>query len=114
MKESLIDHRPWGKFEQFTLNEISTVKILEVNEGQRLSLQSHQNREELWVALDDGPIVEVNGIQRILGVGEKAFIPKQAKHRLSSKKGTIRVLEISFGEFDENDNTRYEDDFGRA
>lgn len=108
-----LDERPWGKFEQFTANEVSTVKILEVKPQQRLSLQSHQHREELWVALDNGVVAEINGIKRYLNKGDKVVVPKEARHRLSSESGTVRVLEIAFGDFDENDITRYEDDFGR-
>ena len=105
--------RPWGNFEQFTANQISTVKILEVKPQQRLSLQSHHHREELWIALDDGVIAEINGLKRYLKKGDKIVVQKEAKHRLSSESGTVRVLEIAFGNFDENDITRYEDDFGR-
>ncbi len=108
----LTDNRPWGNFKQFTHNEMSTVKILEVLPNKRLSLQSHEGREELWVALEDGPIVEVGEVKKTLKKGEMIFIPKQTKHRLSAENKT-RVLEVSFGKFDENDITRYEDDFGR-
>ena len=108
-----LTERPWGTFEQFTANAISTVKILEVKPQQRLSLQSHQHREELWVALDDGVIAEINGVKRYLKKGEKVVVPREARHRLSSESEQIRVLEIAFGNFDENDITRYEDDFGR-
>lgn len=106
------DCRPWGEFEQLTLNEPSTVKIITVMAGKKLSLQSHKNREELWVALDDGIIVEIGKSIKILKAGEKVYIPKETKHRLTSKN-VGRVLEISFGCFDEEDIVRYEDDFGR-
>lgn len=42
----------------------------------------------------------------------KVFIPKTAKHRLSGVS-KLKIVEISFGKFDENDIERYEDDFGR-
>ncbi|MDO8510799.1 MAG: HAD-IIB family hydrolase [Nanoarchaeota archaeon] len=108
-----LTEKPWGNFEQFTANETSTVKILEVRPQQRLSLQSHQHREELWIALDDGVVAEINSIKHYLKKGDKIVIPKEAKHRLSSESGTVRVLEIAFGSFDEKDIVRYEDDFGR-
>ncbi|MBS3116797.1 phosphomannose isomerase type II C-terminal cupin domain [Candidatus Woesearchaeota archaeon] len=113
MKDALVDIRPWGKFEQFTHNEVSTVKILHVENGKRLSLQSHQNREELWIALDDGVMTEINGVSKVLKKGEKVFIAKKARHRLSSSENSVRVLEIAWGYFDEKDIIRYEDDFGR-
>ena len=42
------EKRPWGGLEQFTLNEKTTVKILTVKAGKRLSLQYHHNRKEFW------------------------------------------------------------------
>jgi len=45
--------------------------------------------------------------------GEKLFIPRQTVHRLSAGEGPVRLLEISFGEFDE-DIVRLEDLFGRV
>ena len=113
MKHSAITERPWGKFEQFTHNELSTVKIIEIGAGKRLSLQSHQHREEWWTALDDGVAVEIDNVQKILKKGEQAFVPKESKHRLSSASKKVRVLEIAFGEFYEEDITRYQDDWGR-
>jgi len=76
MKDALVDIRPWGKFEQFTHNEI-------------------------------------NGVSKVLKKGEKVFIAKKARHRLSSSENSVRVLEIAWGYFDEKDIIRYEDDFGR-
>ncbi|MBI2666047.1 phosphomannose isomerase type II C-terminal cupin domain [Candidatus Woesearchaeota archaeon] len=123
MKKSTITKRPWGTFEQFTHNELSTVKIIEIEAGKRLSLQSHQHREEWWIALDDGIVIEIDGVQKILKKGEHAFVQKGSKHRLSyaidstvkstSEKKNVRVLEIAFGDFDEKDIVRYEDDWGR-
>ena len=39
--------RPWGRFEQFTLNEPTTVKTITVEPGHRLSLQRHEHRRRL-------------------------------------------------------------------
>ena len=53
--EVIEDTRPWGRFEQFTHNEVSTVKLITVAPGQRLSLQVHEHRDELWV-VTRGPV----------------------------------------------------------
>jgi hypothetical protein len=45
--------------------------------------------------------------------GEKLFIPRQTVHRLSAGEGQVRLLEISFGEFDE-DIVRLEDLYSRV
>ena len=44
--------RPWGNFQQFVSNERVTVKIITVDPGHRLSLQTHDHRGEFWQVLD--------------------------------------------------------------
>ncbi|TDC62666.1 mannose-6-phosphate isomerase [Actinomadura sp. GC306] len=108
------ERRPWGSFERFTLNEPSTVKIIHVAPGQRLSLQRHRDRDELWVALDPGAVFEVAGRRMLPEVGERVMIRAGDTHRLGSAGPAVRVLEIAFGDFDEDDIERLEDEYGRA
>ncbi|MGQ9630205.1 MAG: phosphomannose isomerase type II C-terminal cupin domain [bacterium] len=106
--------KPWGNFKQFTLNTQCTVKILTVKARGILSKQSHRYRDELWVALDDGLKVELNDRTIWPRKGEEIIIPKGAVHRLSAPEKEGRMLEISFGVFDEEDIVRYEDAYGRV
>ncbi|GAA2623835.1 phosphomannose isomerase type II C-terminal cupin domain [Actinomadura fulvescens] len=110
----ITDERPWGRFERFTLNERSTVKIIHVAPGQRLSLQRHRHRDELWVALDRGAVFEVAGQRIVPEVGERVLIKAGDTHRMGSSGPAVRVLEIAFGEFDEDDIERLEDAYGRT
>ena len=106
--------KPWGNFRQFSLNELSTVKILTVASGQLLSAQKHKSRDELWIVLDPGLRVELDDEVFHPQVGEVFVITRKTKHRLGSDGPEGRVLEISFGFFDENDIERYEDIYGRV
>jgi mannose-1-phosphate guanylyltransferase/mannose-6-phosphate isomerase len=107
--------KPWGTFDRYTLNEATTVKIIRVASGSRLSLQCHKKREELWVALDEGLKVEINGDSRTLQANEEITVPRGAMHRMSNVSGqNVRILEISFGVFDEEDIERFEDDHNRV
>ena len=106
--------KPWGRFEQYTHNILSTVKIITVDPGGTLSLQYHHHRDELWVVLDPGAKVELG--EKVLHpeAGEKLFIPRETTHRLSCEgERPVRILEVSFGEFDEDDIVRLEDAYGR-
>ncbi len=105
------EERPWGKFEQFSHNEKSTVKIITVNDGAKLSLQSHKNRDEAWVVLDGNIKIVLDDKTYDTKPGDRFEIKRGQKHRLI---GPGRVLEISYGNFNENDIVRYEDDFGRS
>jgi mannose-6-phosphate isomerase len=106
--------RPWGGFRRYTSNQVSTVKILTVNPGQVLSLQYHHHRDELWVALDSGLRVTLDDRVWEPVQYEEIFIPHGSRHRVAGV-GTreSRWLEISFGDFDENDIVRLEDQYGR-
>jgi mannose-1-phosphate guanylyltransferase/mannose-6-phosphate isomerase len=109
------DERPWGAFERFTLNEPSTVKIITVNGGQTLSLQRHEHRDELWVALDPGLVFEIDGEVIKPEVGDRVLIRSGQTHRLSaSGPAAARIVEVAFGHFDEEDIERLEDAYGRS
>ncbi|MCA9968728.1 MAG: phosphomannose isomerase type II C-terminal cupin domain [Anaerolineales bacterium] len=105
--------RPWGAFSQYANNEDVTVSLMTVKPGQRLSLQSHTGRAELWIALDDGAIVQVNDDIFYPKAGDEIWIPANARHRLGSNGPAVRVLEVAFGNWQQEDITRYEDDFDR-
>jgi mannose-1-phosphate guanylyltransferase/mannose-6-phosphate isomerase len=107
--------KPWGRFEQYTHNLTSTVKIITVAPGGRLSRQYHHHRDEMWVVLDEGIEVELGEETRRPKPGDKLYIPRGTVHRLSGVgEAAARILEISFGEFDEEDIVRLEDVYGRA
>jgi mannose-6-phosphate isomerase len=105
--------RPWGSFAQYANNEDVTVSLMTVEPGQRLSMQSHTGRAELWIALDDGARVEIDDQVIEPKAGEELWIPAEAKHRLSSLGNRVRVLEIAFGNWQQDDITRYADDYNR-
>ena len=113
MIDKLTVNKPWGNFEQITLNTQTTVKILTVNPNSRLSYQDHQKRDEFWKCIKNSVSVSIDGNSRILYEGDEVFIPKGSKHRLAGLDKEGKVLEVSFGHFDENDIVRYEDDYGR-
>ncbi len=106
--------KPWGRYRQFTLNESSTVKMLEVEPGEVLSLQSHRYRDELWFFMDDGAEVDLNEQVLHPRAGQEVRIPRGSRHRLRSLDSRVRVLEVSFEHFDENDIVRYDDRYGRV
>jgi len=105
--------RPWGYFENFTHNEKSTVKILTVKPKKRLSLQKHKKRSEFWKFLDNPAKVTLG--KKIFKVkkGDEVKVPKGTAHRIEAYSKTVNVLEISFGDFEEHDEIRLQDDFGR-
>ena len=104
--------RPWGMFKQFAFNEKSTVKILIVEPNHMLSLQKHKNRKEMWYFLTEG-YVQLGKKKKKVKKGEIVNVRKGEIHRIFSKGKAIVVLEVAFGEFDEKDEIRIEDKYGR-
>tara|TARA_Y100000310_G_scaffold327843_1_gene394819 strand:+ start:8758 stop:9102 length:345 start_codon:yes stop_codon:yes gene_type:complete len=113
MKKVKIDKRPWGFEEVFTMNEKTTVKILNIYPKKRNSLQTHKNREEFWYALDNSFKATIGNKIITMKRGDTAFVKKGAKHRYTGLLKPARLLEIGFGKFSKLDIKRLEDDFGR-
>jgi mannose-6-phosphate isomerase len=106
--------RPWGSFKQYAHNAECTVSLMTVQPGMRLSLQSHTGRAELWIVLDPGAVVQVGEEVRQCQVGDEIWIGPDQAHRLACAAGQpVRVLEVAFGNWQQEDITRYEDDFQR-
>jgi mannose-6-phosphate isomerase len=106
--------RPWGSFKQYAFNQDCTVSLMTVLPGQRLSLQAHTGRAELWIVLDDGALIQVGDQIREYRAGAEIWIPAGEKHRLTCQADRpIRVLEVAFGNWQQADIVRYADDFQR-
>jgi len=105
--------RPWGAFEQYASNQEVTVSLMTVQPGQRLSLQAHTGRAELWIALDDGAEVQIGQEQLYPHAGEELWIPANTQHRLAAGERPVRVLEIAFGNWQQADIIRFADDYRR-
>ena len=106
--------RPWGAFSQYAFNEDVTVSLMTVKPGMRLSLQSHTGRAELWIVFDPGAVIQVGDEIFETKPGDEIWIPVNVKHRLSCSGTTdVRVLEVAFGNWQQEDITRFDDDFKR-
>jgi mannose-6-phosphate isomerase len=107
-------NRPWGNFQQFVSNERVTVKIITVDPGHRLSLQTHDHRGEFWQVLDVPIEVTVGDRTWSAAPGEAVWVPCHAVHRMANKGDQPgRLLEIAYGDFDEADIVRLQDDYAR-
>lgn len=106
--------KPWGYYVQFTHNQKSTVKILTVNPGGVLSLQSHKQRSEFWQVIEGNPTITIGTKKTKHKKGDSVKIGKGVKHRIiNNTKSLVKVLEISFGDFKESDIIRFKDEYGR-
>jgi len=109
-----METRPWGEFHILYESDCKIKKII-VHPQHRLSLQSHQHREEYWiVSLGEGKCQLDDSIQSIKK-GDVIIIKKYQKHRLiNDSSENLEIIEIQMGNyFGEDDIVRYEDDYNR-
>lgn len=109
------DTRPWGSWLVMDAMPRSVVKKLTILPGNRLSLQRHRHRSELWTVVDGSAYVQCDNQYFALRAGEQIFLPKGCMHRLSNvSDAPVTVIEIQFGNIlSEEDIERFNDDYGR-
>ena len=108
--------RPWGFYTVIAQGNGFQTKIIHVNPGQKLSLQSHNHRSEHWVILNGTAKVILEGKELILSPGHSVDIPVKAIHSLQNPyKEDVEVIEVQKGDILlEEDIIRYEDMYGRV
>ncbi|WP_136657489.1 phosphomannose isomerase type II C-terminal cupin domain [Nitratireductor sp. XY-223] len=109
------DVRPWGRWLVVDKGADFAVKRIEVNPGQRLSLQYHAFRSEHWIIVGGKGAVSVDGREWTVKTGSYVFVPKSATHRVhNTGPETLVLLEVQTGErLRESDIVRIEDDYSR-
>jgi mannose-6-phosphate isomerase len=123
MPEHYKENRPWGGYEilsEFSVNEPGffdvCVKIMTIKPGQKVSYQSHKQRNEHWFFVQGEGKVILNGKEIPVRVGSFTDIKIGDKHRVinTSKDRDLIFIESQTGHYDEQDIERYEDDYGRV
>lgn len=107
--------RPWGFYRVIAQGKNYAAKILHVNVGQKLSVQSHKYRSEHWVVASGKAKVLLNDKEFELNIGDSIDIALGAIHSLQNPYNEdLEVLELQMGEIiSEDDITRYSDIYGR-
>jgi mannose-6-phosphate isomerase len=108
--------RPWGTYTVLEENRNYKIKRIEVNPGQRLSLQMHHHRSEHWIVVSGTALVTCDEREFILNVNESTFIPVGTSHRLENPgRIPLSIIEVQSGEYlGEDDIVRFQDDYLRV
>lgn len=117
--------KPWGAYITYGRNIECTAKILIVEND--LSIQSHENRDEIWQLVSGAAVVyrgEILGDDKstianlkatILQPGDLVFIPKRMVHAVSNLNNEpALVVEVALGHAEESDIHRYYDKHSRV
>ncbi len=110
----MIIDKPWGKVVTYALNQPSSVRVITVEPGQETSVHYHRLRDEMWVVLDEGLVIQIGNRVVEARPGEEFTVPAETTHQIGNR-GTRRgrVLEIAYGYTTEDDAVRLRDDYGR-
>ena len=121
MAEHYKEDRPWGNYEiltEFKVDELGfhdvCVKRITVKPGQKLSYQSHKQRNEHWMVVQGKGMIVLNDQEVKLKVGDFVDIKIGDKHRMinTSADKDLVFIEIQTGHYDEDDIERFGDDYG--
>ena len=108
--------RPWGRYTVIDAGPGFQVKQVEVDPGQRLSLQLHEHRAEHWVVVQGQALITIGKETREVATNESVFVPLRTPHRLENPgPGPLRIIEVQTGSYlGEDDIVRLADDFWRV
>lgn len=109
-------YRPWGYYTVLGQGNGFLTKMIHVNPGQKLSVQSHNYRSEHWVVLEGTAKVVLEGKEHILSPGHSVDIAVKAIHSLQNPfEEDLKIIEVQKGDpLIEEDIVRYEDMYGRV
>lgn len=112
----VIEHRPWGSFEQLGAGDDFQVKLIRVRPGGKLSLQYHHHRSEHWVVVAGTAQVTLGDERRRVEVNGYVHIPLGRIHRVENIAAVELILiEVQTGDYlGEDDIVRIEDIYGRS
>ena len=109
-------YRPWGYYTVLAEGKGFLTKMIQVNPGQKLSVQSHNHRSEHWVVLEGMAKVLLEGKEHILSPGHSIDIDVKEIHSLQNPYNEVlKIIEVQKGDLlIEEDIVRYEDIYGRV
>ncbi len=114
--DSTFVDKPWGSELIWALSEEYCGKILTVDEGEALSLQYHEVKDESWYVLEGRATLELGTTDADLesselNVGDALRFKPGTRHRVTAIE-RFRILEVSTPQLD--DVVRVEDRYGRV
>src|SRR6266508_3694088 len=84
----MIVEKPWGKVVTFALNQPSSVRMITVEPGQETSEHYHQLRDEMWIVLDPGLVIQIGNRVVEPQAGEEFVVSAEEPHRIRNPSET--------------------------
>lgn len=111
-EETIVSNREtfyWGWIETVGEGEKHKIKRLFIKKGERISLQSHQNKDIHWIVLSGFGNFKLEEVERFVGMGAHVSVPKKQKYSMFASKD-LEMIEVQMGICEEKDVRRYDTD----
>ena len=108
-------YRPWGWFDSIASGDGFQVKRIFVKPEAALSIQSHEHRTEHWIVVAGTAIVNIDGVEKVITVGQSVYVPIGAVHSIANAgKLPMVLIEVRIGTYlGEDDIKRFNNEYGR-
>jgi len=80
----VIVEKPWGKVTTYALNQPSSVRMITIEPGQETSEHYHQLRDEMWVVLDPGLVLQIGPRKLEPQPGDEFVVTAEESHRIKN------------------------------
>ena len=108
------DERPWGWWRSLELDEDFKIKHIYVASGEKLSLQTHKFRSEIWTIAHGSGFITLDDQILPAEKGDVFKIEKGQIHRAEGGENGMHIVEVQTGDYlGEDDIIRLEDIYGR-
>ena len=108
------DERPWGWWKTLEQKKDYKVKHIFVSPGEKLSLQTHKYRSEIWIIAHGSGLVTIGETIHNAEKGSVFHIEKGDIHRAEGGESGLDIIEIQTGDYlGEDDIIRLDDKYGR-
>ena len=99
--EIKIVNKIWGKEYWIHNDKKYCGKKLILNKGKRCSLHHHKIKDETFYVQGGKVLMELNKIERVMGIGDAIEIPRGKLHRFSGLENSV-IFEFSTQHFDKD------------
>lgn len=98
----MFEERRWGEYKvlDYVTYEDGTkslTKHLRMNEGENISYQAHNIRDEIWTIVDGEGLLVIDDIVKKVVRGDVAYIKKGQKHAMKATKN-LHFIEVQIGD----------------
>lgn len=112
--QKIYEKRPWGWWKTLIISDGYKIKQFYVAPGQKLSLQTHEYRSEIWVIASGSGEITIGDSVVTAKKGDIFTIERKTMHRASGGEKGMTIAEIQLGDYlGEDDIKRIEDIYGR-